>query len=104
MSLPSRLHILLIEDNAAEARLLQEILKGATKATFEFCHVKRLTEALIKLKDQDNFDIILLDLTLPDSQGLDSLPKLQQLPRSLPIVVLTHHQDEALALEAVKQG
>lgn len=104
MSLPYCLHVLLIEDNAAEARLLQEILKGATKATFEFCHVQRLTEALIKLGEQNTFDIILLDLTLPDSQGLDSLPKLQQLPRSLPIVVLTHHQDEALALEAVKQG
>ncbi|MFM1841324.1 MAG: hybrid sensory kinase Hik23 [Cyanobacteriota bacterium] len=104
MSLPSCLHILLIEDNAAEARLLQEILKGATKATFEFCHVQRLTEALNTLGTQTNFDIILLDLTLPDSQGLDSLPKLQQLSRSFPIVVLTHHQDEALALEAVKQG
>lgn len=104
MSFPPCLNILLIEDNAAEARLLQEILKGATKATFEFCHVQRLTEALIKLDKQNAFDIILLDLTLPDSQGLDSLPKLQQLPRSLPIVVLTHHQDEALALEAVKQG
>lgn len=98
------LRVLLVEDNAAEARLLQEILKGATKATFEFCHVKRLTEALIKLEEQGSFDIVLLDLTLPDSQGLESLPKLQQLPKSLPIVVLTHHQDEALALEAVKQG
>lgn len=104
MSFPSCLHILLIEDNAAEARLLQEILKGATKATFEFCHVQRLTEALNTLQERGDFDIILLDLTLPDSQGLDSLPKLQKLSRSLPIVVLTHHQDEALALEAVKQG
>ena len=104
MSLPYRLHVLLIEDNAAEARLLQEILKGATKAIFEFCHVRRLTEALITLEDQERFDIILLDLTLPDSQGLESLPRLRKLPRSLPIVVLTHHQDEALALEAVKQG
>ena len=104
MSLPYCLHVLLIEDNAAEARLLQEILKGATKANFEFCHVQRLTEALIRLEDHESFDIILLDLTLPDSHGLESLPKLQRLPCSLPIVVLTHHQDEALALEAVRQG
>ncbi|QUS59295.1 hybrid sensor histidine kinase/response regulator [Synechocystis sp. PCC 7339] len=98
------LRILLIEDNPAEARLLQEILKGSPTENFEFKHVQRLGDALAILDRGDKFDIILLDLTLPDSQGLDSLPKLQKHQQQLPVIVLTHHQDEALALEAVRQG
>ncbi len=50
------------------------------------------------------FDVILLDLTLPDSEGLASLPPLIKLAPSLPIVVLTNHNDEELAIQAVRQG
>ncbi|MFQ4141326.1 ATP-binding protein, partial [Chlorogloeopsis sp. ULAP02] len=104
----SSVKILLIEDNLAEARLLQEFLKQAQSKEFTLIHVKRLGEALDILSnyiDQDNpFDIILLDLTLPDSQGLTSLPILSHLAPTLPIVVLTNTNDEALAIEAVRQG
>jgi len=103
MVTPRSLKILLVEDSLAEARLLQEILKGATSYKFEFAHNTRLGQAIAAL-EQEEFDLILLDLTLPDSAGLASLqPLLKQAPQ-LPIVVLTHHQDEQLALEAVRQG
>lgn len=99
----SALKILLIEDSLAEARLLQEFLQQGKSKQFSLVHVKRLREALEQLK-QDAFDVILLDLTLPDSQGLASLPPLISLAPSLPIVVLTNTNDDELAIEAVRQG
>jgi signal transduction histidine kinase len=99
----SSVKILLIEDNPAEARFLQEILKEAKFKHFSLVHVKRLGEALERLK-QGGFDVILLDLTLPDSQGLASLAPLSIHAPSLPIVVLTNTNDDELAIEAVRQG
>ncbi len=95
--------ILLIEDNLASARLLQEFLMQAQSQEFILVHVKRLAEALEEL-GQSNYDVILLDLTLPDSQGLSSLPPLIGQAPSVPIVVLTNTNDEQLAIEAVRQG
>ncbi|MDZ7993497.1 MAG: hybrid sensor histidine kinase/response regulator [Nostoc sp. EfeVER01] len=95
--------ILLIEDNLASARLLQEFLKQAQSQEFTLVHVMRLGEALQEL-NQCNYDVILLDLTLPDSQGLSSLPPLIDRAPSIPIVVLTNTNDEELAIEAVRQG
>lgn len=95
--------ILLIEDNLAEARLLQEYLHQAESKQFVLVHVKRLQEALNELR-QNSYDVILLDLTLPDSQGLSSLPILIGCVPSIPIVVLTNTNDEDLAIAAVRQG
>lgn len=95
--------ILLIEDSLAEARLLHEFLQAATSKQFNLIHVKRLREALEQLQEH-SFDIILLDLTLPDSQGLASLAPLDRIAPSLPIVVLTNTNDEDLAIEAVRRG
>ncbi|MBD2596188.1 hybrid sensor histidine kinase/response regulator [Nostoc spongiaeforme FACHB-130] len=99
----SLVKILLIEDNLAEARLLQEFLQQADAKEFVLVHVKRLQEALNELKSSD-YDIILLDLTLPDSQGLSSLPVLINCAPSVPIVVLTNTNDEELAIVAVREG
>ncbi|MFN5514615.1 MAG: ATP-binding protein [Cyanobacteriota bacterium] len=103
MVTPRLLKILLVEDSLAEARLLQEILKGATSYHFKFAHHTRLTAAL-GILEQELFDLILLDLTLPDSAGLASLEPLLKTVPQIPIVVLTHHHDEQLALEAVRCG
>ncbi len=104
----SLVKILLIEDNLAEAKLLQEFLKQAQSKNFTLVHVKRLGEALELLRNCNDtgnrFDIILLDLTLPDSQGLTSLSVLNNIVPSLPIVVLTNTNDDTLAIEAVRQG
>lgn len=95
--------ILLIEDNLAEARLLQEFLKQTPSQDFSLFHVQRLKDAFHQL-NQEKYDVILLDLTLPDSQGLSSLPLLISQAPSTPIVVLTNTNDEELAIEAVQQG
>jgi len=103
MRLGSSVKILLIEDNLAEARFLQELLKDSLCQAFSVVHVKRLKEALEELKTT-NFDVILLDLTLPDSQGLESLARLIEQVPSSPIVVLTNTNDDDLAILAVRQG
>jgi two-component system cell cycle sensor histidine kinase/response regulator CckA len=95
--------VLLIEDNLAEARLLQEFLKGSVFNQFAVVHVKRLGEALSHLA-ADRFDVILLDLTLPDSQGLASLDALIHCTPNSPIVVLTNTNDDELAVSAVRHG
>ncbi len=99
----STLKILLIEDNLAEARLLQEFIKLTKSQNFSLVHVQKLQEGINKLNNE-KYDVILLDLTLPDSQGLSSIPQLLQQNPSNPIIVLTNTNDEELAIEAVKQG
>lgn len=100
--------ILLIEDNLAEARLLQEYLKSAKFQQFRLVGVQRLANAIEELdKDRTalhHFNVILLDLTLPDSQGLSSLEPLMRQAPHLPIVVLTNTNDDKLAIEAVRLG
>ncbi|MGL6344901.1 MAG: ATP-binding protein [Waterburya sp.] len=95
--------ILLIEDDLAEARLIQEILRNFDLNQFVLTHVQRLQTGLNRLKQQQ-FDLVLLDLTLPDSQGLSSVELLVQNSAHLPIVVLTNTNDNQLAIEAVRRG
>jgi two-component system cell cycle sensor histidine kinase/response regulator CckA len=96
-------HILLIEDNRAEARLLQETLKGSALHHAKVATATRLAEG-IDYCTSHVVDVVMLDLTLPDSYGLASLDTLlNQVPR-VPIVVLTNTNDDALAVEAVRRG
>ena len=95
--------VLLIEDSAADARLLQEFLKETLHDTFQLTHVERLGKAQQQLAS-DDYDVILLDLTLPDSHGLSSLNTLLTQTPSVPIVVLTNTNNPELAVEAVRQG
>ncbi|SKB11317.1 Two-component hybrid sensor and regulator [Planktothrix sp. PCC 11201] len=103
MKSASSVKILLIEDSLAEAIFLQELLKDSNFQPFSLVHVKRLGEALNQLHDHV-FDVALLDLTLPDSQGLESVERLIEKFPSLPIVVLTNTNDDELAIMAVRQG
>ena len=100
---PKPIEILLIEDDVVEARLIQEILKNFNPNQFYLTHEKRLQWGINRLR-QKQFDLILLDLTLPDSQGLASVELLVQNFPHLPIVVLTNTNDNQLAVEAVRQG
>lgn len=97
-----------MEDNLAEARFLQEILKGTRLSRFAVTHVNRLQTAISTLKQFDQtadcFGVILLDLTLPDSTGLASLDLLIQASPRLPIVVLTNTNNDELAVAAVRHG
>jgi two-component system, cell cycle response regulator len=97
------LKILLIEDEIAYADWIEAILAAENLPSVEIKHVKRLQEALASLS-QDNFDAILLDLSLPDSQGMDSIREVQQQTPNIPIIVLTFLNDRELALNAVREG
>jgi signal transduction histidine kinase/CheY-like chemotaxis protein len=95
--------VLLVEDNPGDARLLREALAEMARARFDLTHVDRLAEALRRL-EEERFDIILLDLSLPDAQGLDTVMWAHGQVPNLPIVVLTGLENEELAAEALRQG
>lgn len=97
------IRILLVEDNLAEARFLQEILKDKLLNRLDLCHVQRLADAMGTLAQQ-GFDVVLLDLTLPDSEGLISLDILRKDYPRLPIVVLTNMNNHDLAVASVRHG
>ncbi|MGV0027403.1 response regulator [Phormidesmis priestleyi] len=96
------IQVLLVEDNPADVRLLLEILKESSNR-FEVTQVDRLDAAINHLTIA-SFDVILLDLTLPDSLGLDTFLKLHQRVSAMPIVVLTGLDDETLTLRAMQEG
>jgi two-component system, cell cycle sensor histidine kinase and response regulator CckA len=95
--------ILLVEDNPGDVFLLQETLSEITVVQFNVVNVERLAEAQQRLQ-VDLFDVILLDLLLPDSAGLDTFTALHQQVPLIPIVVLTGMSDETLAMKAMQAG
>jgi len=98
-----KIRILLIEDNPGDARLLRELLAAKEGASFDLEHEDRLSTALARLA-QGDIDVILLDLSLPDSHGLDGLNKICAQAPKVPIVVLSGLSDEAVAIKAVQEG
>lgn len=99
----SKSKILLVEDNPGDARLLQEAFKEITTMRFEFALCESLREALENLA-QNRPDVCLLDLGLPDAQGLTAVQSINRQRPDLPIVVLTVLNDETLALESLRCG
>ena len=97
------IHVLLVEDNPGDVRLLREMLSASVSAVFALTHVERLVEAQQHLGGA-RADVILLDLSLPDSQGLSTFSQAHASAPNVPIVVLSGLDDEALAVEAVRQG
>lgn len=97
------LRVLLIEDNEADVRLIDEVLRQAIAPSFELTHVSRLADGIKRLKEEPP-DLVLLDLGLPDSRGIESFQRLIPVAQNLPVVVLTALDDEELALKAVQLG
>ncbi len=97
------IHVLLVEDNPGDARLFLELVRDTGAGHLRLDHVDRLEKALARLKD-DHFDVVLLDLSLPDEQGLTTLTRTHAHAPNVPIVVLTGLDDEALAVKAVRAG
>ena len=93
--------VLLVEDNARDAYLLQNFLSSV--AHIELTYVERLDEAICCL-DETQFDAILLDLSLPDSHGLNTIRQIHAANPERPIVVLTELDDEDLAITALREG
>ena len=98
-----RIKVLLVEDNQGDARLIQEMLSEAGAAEFEIVHAEKLMEGLQRLI-KERFDVVLLDLSLPDSQGLATFDKVHYQTPGVPILMLTGLDDEALAVKAVQKG
>lgn len=98
-----RLRVLLVEDNAGDARLIQESLSEAKGEPFEVEIADRLSAALERL-GKGGIDAVLLDLALPDSQGWGTFDTIRGKAPTIPVIVLTGLGDEALALEMVKKG
>jgi DNA-binding NarL/FixJ family response regulator len=97
------MHVLLIEDDQVDAKRFQRMFKETSGNECEITHVGRLSDGLEKLA-QDGIDIVLLDLGLPDSQGLETLNQVRAAAPDVPVVVLTGADDETLALDAAQQG
>lgn len=96
-------HVLLVEDNRAEAALLQDGLTAHCPGELLLTWVQSVETALEQIA-RATPDAILLDLSLPDSKGFDTVERLCQIHPSVPIVVLTGLADEHLATEAVQRG
>jgi C4-dicarboxylate-specific signal transduction histidine kinase len=103
MSHTDATRILLVEDSAADAAWMRHTLSATNYGPFTLAHAQRLDAALGQLEGKQ-FDVVLLDLGLPDSQGMETLEKMRRKVRELPVVVLTGLDDEALAVRALQEG
>ncbi len=103
------LHVLLVEDNPDDACLIRRTLLRAGKQLWKVVQVERLSEAIAIYQDYQAiatqaFDVVLLDLRLPDSDGLNTVVQFRNTIPNIPIVVLTASDDEDLALKAIRMG
>ncbi len=98
-----RFKVLLVEDNLRDANLIQEMLVGADAAVFDLERVGYLSHGLEHL-ESNHFDLVLLDLSLPDSVGFETFAQMKERAPGLPIIVLTDLDDEKLAVRAVREG
>jgi len=98
-----KIDVLLVEDNDGDARLIEDGLAASQNARFALSRAVRLEEALARLKNSP-CDVVLLDLTLPDARGLDTLRRILSAGHSAPIVIMTGLDEEEAGLQAVKEG
>lgn len=113
------IHVLLVEDSPTDAMLLRQVLSRANPGEWQMTHVERLSEAIDISREstrqiladsqkeifrQNGFDVVLLDLHLPDSTGLDTVKEYWAAIPDIPVVVLTGLDDEDLALQAMTEG
>jgi tetratricopeptide (TPR) repeat protein len=97
------IRVLLVEDNASDARLLRAALDDSSALDVRFTQVERLGDA-VKILGLQRFDVVLLDLSLPDSSGLDTVRYMREKAGGVPIVVLAGLDDEKIAIRAIHEG
>lgn len=97
------IRVLIVEDNAGDARLVEIMLTEREDGAFEVARAQRLEEAL-GIIAEGNTDVVLLDLGLPDSAGLETATRAVEAAPHMPIVVLTGLDDENTGMEAVRRG
>jgi two-component system, cell cycle sensor histidine kinase and response regulator CckA len=103
MKYNNTIKVLMIEDNPGDIVLIREMLDNSELIYFEVMNATRLDDGL-KLLVKDNFDVILLDLCLPDSKGIDTFNVMKYNATDIPIIVLSGLKDDIFALSAVERG
>ena len=96
-------NVLLIEDNPGDARLIREMIAEDQRVPFTIHSADRLAAGLEHLSAGET-TLVILDLSLPDSMGLETFAKVYAHSPAVPIIVLTGNDDDSLALSAVKAG
>ena len=97
------IRVMLVEDNPGDARLLHEMLHEPGSLKMEVAHFACMKDALSHLST-NTANVILLDLGLPDAEGLDGVRKVRTAAPGTPLVVLTARDDESLAVQALQEG
>jgi PAS domain S-box-containing protein len=97
-----KIHVLLVEDNPGDARLVQEMLEEDESSVFTVRHVSTLEEGM--REPSSGNQVILLDLGLPDGIGLESLRRMMPVAQDASVVVLTGFQNEELGIAAIREG
>ena len=100
---PKQINLLLVEDNADEVTLIKEKLLSVKDIDFNVFSVGRLDQALKRLAE-GHVDLVMLDLTLPDSRGSDTFTKIFRQFPEVPIIALTSMEDETMAVRLVQEG
>lgn len=95
--------LLLVEDNSLDARLIKEYLLDSTGALFSITHAASMLEAL-NILEKNNIDVVLLDISLPDSGWPDTLHKMVDCYPYIPLIVLTGFDDEERAISSIQKG
>ena len=98
-----RLSVLLIEDDIIDAERVERTFAIVSPTLFELTHVPRFLDAIQEIKKQQ-FHVVILDLGLPDSTGLNGVKRLMELIPSIPVIVLTGRNDEDEALAGIELG
>src|SRR5436305_14018249 len=98
-----KIKILIIDNSKEDMILVKNMLDYQQKLNFELKHTESLNKSF-DLLARENIDIVLLDLTLPDANGLETLIKFREKVPDIPVIVLTGHNDDDIALEALKLG
>src|SRR6185295_15887715 len=93
---------LLIEDNPSDVLLFRE-MSSSGRARLKLMHAERLQDGLALLRS-DAFDVVLLDLSLPDAFGLETVTRTYATRQDVPIIILTGTNDELLAMQAMNAG
>ena len=97
------INVLLIEDNPGDARRIRELLAEANEISCCLLCADRLSSGIRQISD-GGVDVVLLDLSLPDSRGIETFSKFHAQAKGLPIILLTGLEDGNLAMRAVREG
>jgi DNA-binding NarL/FixJ family response regulator len=98
-----KIRLLIIEDNSIDKRLIEEHLSVAGNIEFEFAHAFRLKEAF-NLLNAKEFDVVTLDLGLPDSHGFETFEKFQSAFPAMPTIVVSGYEDDVMSKKVISSG